>query len=116
MTEHSCCFTGHRPQKLTRSDQEITIELERAINQAIADGFTTFITGMAAGTDIIAGEIITSLHTPSLRLIAAVPFPSFPNRLSAGWKQRYEELLEKTDEVIYICPHYSRSAFQRRNV
>ena len=43
-----CCFTGHRENKLKRSEKEILEDLKQAINQAIDDGYTTFITGMAA--------------------------------------------------------------------
>ena len=42
-----CCFTGHRENKLKRSEKEILEDLKQAINQAIDDGYTTFITGMA---------------------------------------------------------------------
>ena len=49
MRMHRCCFTGHRPQKLRRSEKEIKADLESAIQQAITDGYTTFITGMAYG-------------------------------------------------------------------
>lgn len=115
--EHTCCFTGHRPQKLSRPEADIRADLEKAIQLAISDGYTTFITGMATGTDIWAGEIIVRLRTshPALRLIAAVPFPSFPDRWRADWKRRYEDLLNSAEEIHYICPSYSRSAFQLRN-
>ena len=33
---HRCCFTGHRPQKLRRSEMEIKADLERAIKQRAA--------------------------------------------------------------------------------
>ena len=48
---HRCCFTGHRPEKLSGSEQYIKKELEAAIRQAIRDGFVTFISGMARGVD-----------------------------------------------------------------
>jgi len=48
---HRCCFTGHRPEKLTRSEEAIKADLEKAIRQAIAEGFDVFITGMARGVD-----------------------------------------------------------------
>ena len=53
MRLHRCCFTGHRPEKFRKSERDIRSELEKQIKQAVADGFTTFITGMARGTDII---------------------------------------------------------------
>ena len=49
---HCCCFTGHRPEKLSLSETEVKPLLEKAIDIAIENGFTTFITGMASGVDI----------------------------------------------------------------
>ena len=114
---HRCCFTGHRPQKLTRSERQIKADLEVAIKQAIADGYTTFITGMAYGVDIWAGEIVVRLRkrNPDLHLIAAVPFRGFESRWSSDWKAAYSKLLEQADLVRYICPGYNPGAYQRRN-
>ena len=39
MRMHRCCFTDHRPQKLRRSEKEIKVDLETAIQQAITDGY-----------------------------------------------------------------------------
>lgn len=44
---HRVCFTGHRPEKLTRHEKSITKDLEKEIRQAVADGLNVFITGMA---------------------------------------------------------------------
>ncbi len=117
MRMHRCCFTGHRPQKLRRSEKEIKADLESSIQQAIMDGYTTFITGMAYGVDIWAGQIIVQLRksNPDLHLIAAVPFRGFEDRWSADWKRAYQELLEQADLVKYICPGYNAGAYQRRN-
>ena len=114
---HRGCFTGHRPQKLRRSEKEIKADLESAIQQAITDGYTTFITGMAYGVDIWAGQIVVRLRksNPALHLIAAVPFRGFEDRWSFDWKRAYQELLEQADLVKYICPGYNAGAYQRRN-
>ena len=74
MRQHRCCFTGHREHKLHRAEDEIRKALEEAILLAIRGGFTTFITGMATGVDIWAGEIVLELKSqyPELKLIAAV--------------------------------------------
>ena len=114
---HRCCFTGHRPEKLTRSEAEIKRDLEAAILQAIDDGFVTFITGMARGVDIWAGEIVLQLrqHNPNLHLIAAVPYGGFENRWASDWQMRYKDILDRADLVRYICKGYSRACFQIRN-
>ena len=51
MRLHRCCFTGHRPEKLSRSEKEIKETLRSEINLAVQAGFTVFITGMARGVD-----------------------------------------------------------------
>ena len=53
-----CCFTGHRPDKMEQGEKEIKLLLEKAIDEAIENGYVTFITGMAMGTDIWAAEIV----------------------------------------------------------
>lgn len=117
MKMHRCCFTGHRPQKLRRSKEEIRTNLEAAIQQAVADGYTTFITGMAYGVDTWAGQIVVQFRkrNPELHLIAAVPFWGFEDRWSSDYKKEYRELLDQVDLIRCICPKYSAGAFQRRN-
>lgn len=114
---HRCCFTGHRPQKLNRPEAEIKKSLEEAILQAVDDGYVTFITGMAYGVDIWAGQIVVRLcrSNPALHLIAAVPFEGFESKWSPEWKREYAELLSQADLVKYICPGYSNAAYQKRN-
>lgn len=114
---HRCCFTGHRPEKLTRSEAEIKKDLKAAILQAIDDGFVTFITGMARGVDIWAGEIVLQLRkqNPNLHLIAASPYEGFENRWSADWQRRYKNILDQADLVRFVCKGYSKACFQIRN-
>ena len=48
---HRCCFTGHRPEKLQVPESVVMAALEKEIRQAIADGFSVFISGMARGVE-----------------------------------------------------------------
>ena len=102
MRLHRCCFTGHRQEKLSSSPEEVKQWLSDQIINAIDDGYVTFITGMAMGVDIWAGEIVTRLREsdPRLHLIAAVPWPGFSARWNSEWKNRYESLLKKADLVF----------------
>lgn len=115
--KHRCCFTGHRPEKLRRSEQEIRAELEREIRRAVADGFTVFITGMARGIDIDAGEIVLQLRAEGLpvRLICASPYHGFESSWNWEWQRRYNAVMKDADLVRYICPRYHRGCFQIRN-
>ena len=79
---HRCCFTGHRPVKLSLYKNEVKPLLRKTIDNAIADGYVTFITGMAKGTDIWAAEIVLEKkkHNTALHLICAIPHPGFENK------------------------------------
>lgn len=117
MRRHRCCFTGHRPEKLTQPEAVIIAGLEKEILNAIADGFTTYISGMARGVDIWAAEIILRLRSEGhpIRLICASPFEGFERSWSPDWQKRYKVVLKEADLVKYICLVYSRACFQIRN-
>lgn len=113
-----CCFTGHRPEKLSVTEEDIKRELKKEIRLAIADGFNVFITGMAPGVDIWAAEIILELREQEdlrLKLIAASPHPGFENRWSMDWQKRYAAIMAKADYIKEVCAHYSRGVYQIRN-
>ena len=88
MRKHRACFTGHRPEKLTQTESEIIAGLEREIRNAIEDGCTTFISGMARGIDIWAAEIVLRLRgeESSIKLIAASPLDGFGKSWSTDWQ------------------------------
>lgn len=114
---HRVCFTGHRPEKLTRFEWLIKKDLEKEIKKAIEDGLTVFISGMARGVDIWAAEIVLKLRDAGkpVRLICASPYEGFENRWEQDWKDRYNGILSKADHVVFVCKHYSRGCFQIRN-
>ena len=115
--KHRCCFTGHRPEKLQTPESVVMAALEKEIRQAIADGFSVFISGMARGVDIWAAEIVLRLRDAgeAIRLICACPYLGFERVWEQSWQDRYNAILLTADLVRYICPGYSRSCFQRRN-
>ena len=111
------CFTGHRPEKLTRSENTIKRELEKQIRQAMADGLNVFISGMARGVDIWAAQIVLKLRNEGtdVKLICACPYKGFELGWSREWQQQYKEVLESADFIKYVCAGYSRACFQIRN-
>lgn len=116
MKSRTCCFTGHRPEKLAERQEIIITALRKAILDAINDGYTNFITGMAYGVDIWAAEIILSLKSSyDLKLICAIPHPHFENICNAFWKEKYYQVLTQADEVNYILPHYTSYCLRKRN-
>lgn len=117
MESRRCCFTGHRPEKLHISEKDVKNLLKTAIKQAIEDGFLTFITGMARGIDIWAGEIVLSLKkkNPDIHLICTPPYEGFEKRRDISEQKLYHHILENADFTKYICEHYSKQCFQIRN-
>lgn len=115
--KHRCCFTGHRPEKLQAPESVVMTALEKEIRQAIADGFSVFISGMARGVDIWAAEIVLRLRDAgeAIRLICACPYQGFERGWKQSWQDRYKAILSTADLVRYICPGYNRSCFQQRN-
>ena len=116
--QHRCCFTGHRPNKLDYSECEIKPLLEIAIDNAISDGYVTFITGMAEGVDIWAAEIVLEKkkENKDLHLICAVPHPGFEKRRSEYETERYKNIIKNADYVTTISDNYYRACYQKRNI
>ena len=114
---HRCCFTGHRPEKLDESPEEVQAWLESQIDHAVADGYTTFISGCAMGVDIWAGQIVLRKReeNPKIHLIAATPWPGFSSRWNDEWRRQYSDLLQNSDLVVNVCNHYHNGVFQQRN-
>ncbi len=124
MREQTVSFTGHRPEKIVSPFVEnseevnaIKLELHNAILRAVDDGYTTFLSGMAMGVDIWAGEIVLGLKRQfkNLRFVAVVPFPQQANTWPQEWRIRYRNLLEKSDDVVMISQTYNTDSFFERN-
>lgn len=114
---HRCCFTGHRPEKLQRSEFDIRADLESEILKSFEAGFNVFISGMARGIDIEAAEIVIRLKEAGypLRLICIIPYPEFEKNWSSNWRNRYLFIISKADLVRFVCHRYTKDCFQLRN-
>lgn len=114
---HRVCFTGHRPEKLTRDKKSILNDLEKEIRKAVADGLNVFITGMARGVDIWAAQIVLKLRDEgcNVRLICACPYEGFERKWSQEWQKAYRKILTAADFVKYVCNGYGPACFQIRN-
>lgn len=108
----TCAFTGHRPEKLNISPHMAKSLLCRAIEDAINSGYTTFITGMAPGVDIWAGEIVLEFKKvyPNINLICALPYPGFAKNYPSA-----QNILSQVNEIHYIMNFYTIYSYQKRN-
>lgn len=107
--ENCCCFTGHRPEKLNISEAEVKKLLFNAVEDAIEQGYTTFITGLAKGFDTWAGETVCELSKshPAVKLVCALPYPDFAKNAP--------HLVEKAALVHTVSEKYSVFSYQKRN-
>ena len=117
MITQLCCFTGHRPEKLSSSEREIRRALAREVAQAVADGYRGFITGMARGVDLWAAQTVLALREdrPDIGLICALPYEGFERRWSWDWQEAYRQVLAEADHIQICSPQFSYGAFQARN-
>lgn len=117
LRKHRCCFTGHRPEKLNIPEKQLAVLLEGEIRKAIDNGFTTYITGMAKGTDLVAAEIVLRLREqdPRLKLICALPHPGFGLHWGGGWTERFQRVQAAADLTRCICSSFSYASYQARN-
>ena len=120
---NTCCFSGPRPQNYPwgedrERERAIAQRLREEIVRAIARGYRHFISGMAAGIDLLAAAIVVRLREEmpeaGIVLEAAVPFPSQPRRWRAETRRAYVRLLGQCDMHL-IADAFSVAAYRERD-
>ena len=124
MTEDVCCFTGHRPAKLNELFfsssgylDELRYQIKRSIEDMIARGVSTFITGMAMGTDIWCAQIVLDLKDvyPDIKLYALVPHRNQAVKWPKEWQDCFDDILLRCDEMIILHQKYVVGCMQQRD-
>ncbi len=122
--EHTCCFTGHRPEKLPWGRNEANaacVQLKKrltaALHEAYGRGMRHFICGMARGADFYFCEAALALREecPDVTVEAAVPFEGQAERWRTEERERYDALLGRCDRETLIQHHYDQGCMLRRN-
>lgn len=121
---HTCCFTGHRPDKLPWGTDErdprcvaLKGSILREIEGLYRQGYTHFISGMAQGGDLYFAEAALELKEkyPGLTVEGAVPFPGQADRWSEEEKTRWRRVLDACDLETVVQQHYDRFCMHRRD-
>lgn len=122
--EKTCCFTGHRPDKLPWGEDESDprcLRLKRAVAQAVEDvyisGVRHFITGMARGCDLYCAEAVLALREAEavITLECARPCETQADSWPAGERARYQTILDRCNYETLVQHHYDRFCMLRRN-
>ena len=122
--EHTCCFTGHRPDKLpwgTREDdprcRALKDSLKEALERAYQAGCRHFICGMARGSDLYFAEAVLALRElhPEITLEGARPCETQADGWPQSERNRYFGILDRCDYETLVQHHYDRGCMMRRN-
>lgn len=120
----TCCFTGHRPDKLPWGDQErdercleLKERLTAALERACQAGYRHFICGMAQGADLYFAEGVLALRDrqPDVTLEAARPCETQADGWPEEARRRYFTILDQCDYETLVQHTYDRGCMMRRN-
>lgn len=122
--EATCCFTGHRPDKLPWGEDEtdprcgrLKRAIARAVEDAYAAGFRRFVSGMARGGDLYFAEAVLALREaePDILLECARPCETQADSWPEEERARYMSILERCNIETMVQHHYDRFCMLRRN-
>ncbi|MBQ8214780.1 MAG: DUF1273 family protein [Clostridia bacterium] len=115
----TCLFTGHRTLPSKGRDLDwLEQELKKEIRAAYDRGYRTFLSGGAAGFDLLCAMTVINLRQselPELRLVFALPCYNHYKSWDKNDKMLFAHLLERTDEVVYVSEDYTQGCMHKRN-
>ncbi len=121
----TCCFTGHRPNRLPDRGKDGGAELERlkavtlgVIGELVDKGYHTFITGMAPGFDLMAARLLVEQYAADGRidLVCAVPYYSQIDELKNEQDiLLYERVLQTAKTVVVFFDEKTDRCYKVRN-
>ena len=99
------------------SRRKIAKRLEKAVIEAIEQGYRYFGCGGALGFDTLAAQTVLRLREiyPEIRLILVLPCRD----QTRGWKQadvaEYDRIMKAADKVTYTSEQYYSGCMHKRN-
>ncbi len=120
----TCCFTGHRPDKLPWGTDEsdprcvaLKRRLEGELEKAYQAGYRHFMCGMARGADFYFAQAVLELRDrrPGVTLEGVRPCESQADGWAEADRCRYQEILDRCDYETLVQYRYDRGCMARRN-
>ena len=119
----TCCFTGHRPDKLPWGTDEgdprcgrLKAGILRAAEEVYRQGTRHFISGMARGCDLYCAEAVLALREAAegVTLECARPCETQADSWPAAERARYQSILDRCDFETLVQHSYDRFCMIRR--
>ncbi len=109
---YTMAVTGHRVIK-----EKISKDILKIIfKNAIADGYDTFLVGMAVGFDTLCFNLLEEIKKENnIRIIACIPCPDQDKKFTIAQKKEYKRMLEVADEKIVLSDKYTPYCMLERN-
>ena len=98
--------------------KNLVSSLHLEIEEAVREGFDTFLSGMAEGIDLICAEIVFSkmMRGENVRLVCAIPFAGQRERdLSLPRDKYLHSLITAHCSVVELSEKYRKGCYKRRN-
>ncbi len=124
MIIQTCCFAGHRPEKLPWGTDETSLDcvklkklLYGQAEQLVTQfGVTHFISGMARGIDTYGAETVLQLKkTYPVTLECVISFEG----QAASWpeddRKRYFEIIAQADKETMFQQHFTPDCYHNRS-
>lgn len=122
--ETSCCFTGHRPDKLPWGFDEsdprcaaLKASIARELARLYRLGYRHFISGMAQGCDLYFTEAALTLREkcPDVSVEGAIPCPTQADHWPEPDRRRWRAILDACDLETVVQQEYGKFCMLRRD-
>ena len=113
----TCCFLGHRDLP-SWEEQKVLTRLRYHLFRLSGDGVLYFGVGGAQGFDMVAAEYMLNLRDRDknrIRIISVLPYPEYRAEWPEADFRRQEEILRRSDKVVYACPEKAEDAWRIRS-
>ncbi len=118
----TCCFSGYRIEKMPfpandkSARNTLRAAIADAVQQAAAQGYTRFFSGMSTGFDLWAADAVLELRQSlPIQLLCAVPFDRQADRYPAEWKRLFNRCLLEANRVFSLSRRYYAGCYAARN-
>lgn len=122
--EKTCCFSGHRNRDLPFEGDRTRLGMRNLvsslcleIDDAVKQGYDTFISGMADGIDLICAEKVHELieYGKKLRLICALPYGGQMREMTSKRDLYIYRILIAKYPCVTVSLGYHRGCYKDRN-